>query len=605
MTSPMTTVKPDPDLQEEQDELMSYLNADCLSADSWPIPTDDQPPSPPYSTSSDGSVHTTSHEDRSFSGKVEDLFGPNINMMDFTPWLAQPGVVPSATNNAAYWAAAAAAPDLFQPFVPPCYFPQHPQPILQPTRDNASCSSSSDSEQPKKKRGRKKRDTLNIAPAPPLRPLARLLPASTANVSTPSPAPSTAPPHQQQHTQHPPAPPVPTTAPAGITSSPAPPSNDVRQPIAEHTVVKAEPTEETHKAAAIAKRQERLIKNRAAALLSRKRKREHLIALEEEKQALSNENEQLKARVAALEVKVDLLEKENQELRRGRTVASIPKHSSNKATGVVFMIMLFSFALFSLPGRTVNQLTVGGTGPRQLVGSTSSTGLSFYNNNNCRNCPTLDSTSSSDASRSDNSRPSSPGPSTGVITDLVLIDPVQPHALRNWIQDRLTVGDEKGLVQYSRPAATSAAGIIPSNTVVVPQIYLYSPEFSQVAPVPLNDSNIPACESAQTDNAFDRAAVLSFISPLPEKNSSYLQIDVQVLGSRVIDGQLMPLDQCPFATSLLDGLKGDLLCAPLGSRSPKPAITEKFPTVRKLSNKDMRRRLVGQDRARKYGRVVE
>ncbi|KAI8099595.1 uncharacterized protein BX664DRAFT_24567 [Halteromyces radiatus] len=60
------------------------------------------------------------------------------------------------------------------------------------------------------------------------------------------------------------------------------------------------------------KRQERLIKNRAAALLSRKRKREHLIALEHERQWLIKDNDQLKSKADTLEAKLLQLEKDYQ-----------------------------------------------------------------------------------------------------------------------------------------------------------------------------------------------------------------------------------------------------------------------------------------------------
>jgi hypothetical protein len=61
------------------------------------------------------------------------------------------------------------------------------------------------------------------------------------------------------------------------------------------------------------KRQERLIKNRAAALLSRKRKREHLQALEDEQEWLTKENEGLKSKAMALEIKLQQIEKEHQQ----------------------------------------------------------------------------------------------------------------------------------------------------------------------------------------------------------------------------------------------------------------------------------------------------
>ena len=212
-------------------------------------------------------------------------------------------------------------------------------------------------------------------------------------------------------------------------------------------------------------------------------------------------------------------------------------------------------------------------------------------------------------------------------TDLVLIDPVRPYALRNWIQDRLTTttttsnnakNHEKGLVQWSSDIKATATR---------PHIYLYSREFSQVAPIMNETSTTAACEEngsstfIMNEDNHNNAALLSFISPLPaEKNTTYLQIDVQVLGSRVIDGPLMSLEQCPFATSLLDNMKDDLLCTrPILSTDDNHSTTTtkdnnttmdesqpalKLPTERRL-NKDMRRRLVGQERARKIARVAD
>lgn len=392
MTLP--TVKPDPEVQEEHDELlMSYLNADCLSGDSWPLSNDDQhqhqqqPLSPPYSTSSDASINNT--ED-AYTSKSEDMFtipAPTTNMMDYTSWLAAAAAagLPPANNltgatSSTYWPAPP-PPEFLQSFVPPLYIQQaaainqspnipliqpsiQPQPQQQDVKLSSASSttscSSSDSEQPRKKRGRKKKDPIGMSctPTTQLRPLAKLLPASAqppqqpnnTNTST-TPSSTTAatpspPPSQQQ------------------SPSPSPPPKEQQQqqlPLTSNdnkhvpVSVKIEPShsspEEAQKAADIAKRQERLIKNRAAALLSRKRKREHLNALEEEKQNLSKENEQLKARVAELESRVDTLEKENHDLRRrmignnnnnNTALLSSNKNTShhNKATGVVFMVML-------------------------------------------------------------------------------------------------------------------------------------------------------------------------------------------------------------------------------------------------------------------------
>ncbi|KAL0082371.1 hypothetical protein F4703DRAFT_1865329 [Phycomyces blakesleeanus] len=129
------------------------------------------------------------------------------------------------------------------------------------------------------------------------------------------------------------------------------------------------------KGTAQAKRQERLIKNRAAALLSRKRKREHLNALEDQRDALVNQNKTLEQTVAELELKLSSLEKENQVLKEERvpkqeepqsqqqSTKNTSKNSTqilttSKTTGMVFMIILFSFAMLSMPTRSNNRLTV-------------------------------------------------------------------------------------------------------------------------------------------------------------------------------------------------------------------------------------------------------
>lgn len=304
----MTYIKPDPEMQEEQEDLiMSYLNADYLSTDT--------PLSPPSSTSS--SSDTTGSPEK----HTVDDFMLDINTSDFfveDHW---------STNT-----------NLFNP----C-FPQQQQqedlsgfpfflspPInttqtqfIQPFLSSASTGSLSDSEQPKKKRGRKKREQTQPALAQP----SLLAPKPLA------PRPN-------------------NNSPELIKVEP-----DLTLPltsIPKATTIKETPplTQEAQKAAQIQKRQERLIKNRAAALLSRKRKREHLTCLEEEKQLLVQENEALTNKVAELSLRVDVLEKENAALKHTsnpNTVINIGSNKrplinttnkvSSKATGVVFMVI--------------------------------------------------------------------------------------------------------------------------------------------------------------------------------------------------------------------------------------------------------------------------
>ncbi|KAF9127614.1 hypothetical protein BGW39_005758 [Mortierella sp. 14UC] len=146
-----------------------------------------------------------------------------------------------------------------------------------------------------------------------------------------------------------------------------------------------------------AKRQERLIKNRAAALLSRKRKREHITLLESHTDLLKNDNQDLKERVSELEENVKVLTEERdsarqecERLHRQITVLTHRPHETrmdmdlernllrtpdaerglnSKATGVVFMIILFSFALFNLPSGKLETLMVGGSLDRPRIGS--------------------------------------------------------------------------------------------------------------------------------------------------------------------------------------------------------------------------------------------
>ncbi|CEG80110.1 hypothetical protein RMATCC62417_14490 [Rhizopus microsporus] len=97
-------------------------------------------------------------------------------------------------------------------------------------------------------------------------------------------------------------------------------------------------------AASLAKRQERLIKNRAAALLSRKRKREHLHSLEQERMKLLDENSDLKEQM-------NILERENMQLRQ-KLKDNNHSHGSSHGShscgshGILLMIILYCFALF-------------------------------------------------------------------------------------------------------------------------------------------------------------------------------------------------------------------------------------------------------------------
>jgi len=143
------------------------------------------------------------------------------------------------------------------------------------------------------------------------------------------------------------------------------------------------------------KRQERLLKNREAAHLSRKRKREQLHMLETHAQELITENQTLKLKVIELEQLNEKLIKENKLLKMKMGVSDVPikkepeepmitdipstempndiynlyiksealtSNASNisstaqnnsstksKEIGIVFMVLIFSFSLFTFP----------------------------------------------------------------------------------------------------------------------------------------------------------------------------------------------------------------------------------------------------------------
>ncbi|KAJ1562051.1 hypothetical protein HK096_002308, partial [Nowakowskiella sp. JEL0078] len=121
---------------------------------------------------------------------------------------------------------------------------------------------------------------------------------------------------------------------------------------------------------ALAKRQERLIKNREAADQSRKRKREHLQMLETHAQKLIAENEVLRIRVLELESQAVSLTEENTRLKTRLSdlgLADDMKMDVNangkrarvendgkpgpKAVSAVFMVFLFTFAIFLFPSQ--------------------------------------------------------------------------------------------------------------------------------------------------------------------------------------------------------------------------------------------------------------
>lgn len=480
----MTFIKPDPEMQEEQEDLiMSYLNTDYLT---------EQPLSPPDSTTSS---ETTGSPDK----HSVDIFSPEKQLVD--EFMFDPSLTTTATEHDFFnqnWLTSVdpSQPSFYNNSTPdtaallntfPFYVPSLPQqtPV----------------EQPKKKRGRKKRDSVQ--------------PTVTTPPSLLAPKPLAPKPAMEEIVK------IEMMEEPVIMAEETPKKPEIK--------VEQQMTQEAQKQLQIQKRQERLIKNRAAALLSRKRKREHLNNLEDENKKLMEENQQLTDKVTSLEDKIQLLEKENMELKS----KLYPTHHYNKkpttkATSVVFMIMLFSFALFSLPSRSsTNQLTVGGTAYKKQF-------------------PLIEQ-------QQQQQQPA---------TDLILIDSVRPRDLQTWINHKLDVSQQEEEITHWQTDNKS-------------QVYLYSKEFSQLA-----SRNQPPHLSLLPP-------LISIFSPYnqtveEEQCDSYLQIDVQVLRSSVIKGQLFSLEKYP-SIGLLDGIKNEYINNNVTRSNQDNAIVKREKRTKKLS----------------------
>lgn len=273
-------------LEPEDDFMADYLNVDYLSTEA--------PLSPPNSTTSSSSAGGYSPEKQVANDFLLDMSNSGDLLINDWTSTMDPCLLEQQQ------------PDLLNAF---------PFFLSTPSLPSNSLSS----EPPKKKRGRKKREVVPVMqPAQPSllapKPLApRPTSATTTTSSSSSPAEAIIKLEAQQLQEQ---------------EQPKPEQGYQEQP-QENVLLTSE--QEAQKMAQLAKRQERLIKNRAAALLSRKRKREHLNSLEEE-------NEKLHGQVDELEKKVKELEKENTELKQRLNIKSNTNTKTSKATGVVFMV---------------------------------------------------------------------------------------------------------------------------------------------------------------------------------------------------------------------------------------------------------------------------
>jgi hypothetical protein len=204
--------------------------------------------------------------------------------------------------------------------------------------------------------------------------------------------------------------------------------------------------------------------------------------------------------------------------------------------------MLFSFALFSLPNGSVNRLTVGGSSRRGLIGSSS---LPYYESSQQK---LLDG--------------GSPTVNVSPSTEVMVVESIKAHDLQSWIQESLKLDADKStseseshepvtstaLVQYSKAQAYSTASLSPP-------LYLYADELSQV---------VRLGEEHKTDRRNAVSPRVSLLSPLVAnpgecEPQQYLQVDMQVISSKIVGAQMIGLKDSAFVPL---SLKNQLVTQP-------------------------------------------
>jgi hypothetical protein len=339
-----TTIKTEPIFNEDQEDLiMSYLNSDYMSTNSCWSNVQNTPPTPrPTPTHGLSPISTPESQFRTKNTGMTPVIPKTLldnddwaqsssqyfRQQEFNLTCVQPNIFsdfPFTSSQESYAGSADAV--MYAPTLMPHYLlSQQP---TSPSSFSSYSSSSSDTEQPKRKRGRKKRDSPSNTSTQPLKPAspAMIAPAPARQLATILPAFKPKAEYTNNVSSS-----VPDVLPEVNVSSPQPQvsvKTETNNPQIPTTPDKA--VMDSQKAATIAKRQERLIKNRAAALLSRKRKREHLTALEDQRKDLSNANQALQQRVLELE-------KENMALK---SKMREPSHSFERSSSEIISMVSY------------------------------------------------------------------------------------------------------------------------------------------------------------------------------------------------------------------------------------------------------------------------
>ncbi|ORZ06948.1 hypothetical protein BCR42DRAFT_157213 [Absidia repens] len=370
-------------LEDPEDLLLSYLNADCLDTTNATSTTLDmiitKPPLSPSSASFDNpfSPHTSyqsSWPTMPFMFNVNALASACMDSPDLTAGISprsisrlgspfsSPDMPKSMTCLTSSYAVASHLADVkdYQPSTT-IMSSSSSSSSSSPTISTASSVSSSDADEPKRKRERKKQ--LQRGPTSSSPPKHQQPPTMMHGCKPILPAAS----NSHYHLPSPPASSLANVKPEpmdfdtssvlttlsdhsnsrGDTTSTLtenrPPSKkhqdqqQCRESIKTNEITPSRQQPKPAATDAQNKRQERLIKNRAAALLSRKRKREHLQSLEQERQWLTKDNGLLKSKTAALEEKVQQLEKENLHQKQRYLLLQQQQHQQHQQKKRLFV----------------------------------------------------------------------------------------------------------------------------------------------------------------------------------------------------------------------------------------------------------------------------